>query len=257
MSTSSEPAQNISYSERYVAFLDILGFSNIVRLSVVSPEQTVGLIEILESMAKLDEELGLDAEVEQDDFKGQSFSDCLVLSEAASPTGLFHLLATVTSVTLRLLGVGIFTRGGIAKGKLHHTDKVVFGPAMLEAYRLEATIARYPRVLVDERTHQDYQSTAFSKQCETYERRPRLKLSEDGPPFVDIFQLLLNAPDDWADDIEKCRSSMEAALFASIYEPNHYEKMRWLSMYWNGIAQKRGAKQVKFPLAADWEKSQA
>jgi hypothetical protein len=38
------------YSERYVAFIDILGFSNIVRRSMQSPEQAEALIQIFDRM---------------------------------------------------------------------------------------------------------------------------------------------------------------------------------------------------------------
>ena len=105
-----------AYSDRYVAFLDILGFSSIVRRSVASPEQATKLIEILEDIANAKEGFCKDPPMSQDDFKA---TNCIVLSENASPTGLFHLLTIVSLLGLRLLANGILTRGGIAKGKLH------------------------------------------------------------------------------------------------------------------------------------------
>ena len=87
------------YSERYVAFLDILGFSDIVRRSTTLPEKATELIAILEDIANANQQFVEDMQLPTDDFKAQSFSDCIVLSENASPIGLFHLLASVTMLS--------------------------------------------------------------------------------------------------------------------------------------------------------------
>lgn len=142
------------YSDRYVAFLDILGFSNIVRESVSRPERAAELVKALNRIADRPSTFEV-GDFFRDDFKGQSFSDCIVLSENASSRGLAHLLGVVTRLSIELLANGIMLRGGISKGKLHHSDKVVFEPALIEAYRLESTIARYPRVVADQQTYED------------------------------------------------------------------------------------------------------
>jgi hypothetical protein len=38
----------------------------------------------------------------------------------------------------------------VARGKLIHTPKMLFGPAMVKAYQLESEAALYPRVILDE-----------------------------------------------------------------------------------------------------------
>ncbi len=136
------------YSDRYVAFVDILGFSDIVRNSETSPRQASALSKILERTASNRGET-FRAQA-ADDFKAQAFSDCLVISENATRGALVHLLQVVTFHALDLMSNGILTRGGIAKGKLYHSDKIVLGPALLEAYRLESRVARYPRILIDQ-----------------------------------------------------------------------------------------------------------
>jgi hypothetical protein len=244
----STDAEEVVYSKRYVAFLDILGFSDIVRQSGSSPGQAKQLISILKNIAKANVVYGSDDLVEEkDDFRAQSFSDCIVLSENASPKGLFRLLAAVTTLSFDLLSNGIFARGGIAKGDLHHSDTVVFGPAMLEAYRLESTIARYPRILADKATHLDYQQPQFAAICQTYKRCPKLAFDADGPPYLDVLQICRNIEPEWEEDIEKCRIEIQKALDASVYEPKHFEKLRWLTIYWNTVALDRGAPLVKFP----------
>src|SRR5665213_1592240 len=217
------------YSERYVAFLDILGFSDIVKRSTTFPEKATELIAILEDIANAKQEFAEDMQLPTDDFKAQSFSDCIILSENASPIGLFHLMASVTMLSFNLMSKGVFTRGGIAKGKLHHSDKVVFGPAMIEAYQLESLTSRYPRILVDQATHLDYSAPAYSAVGEEYNKVPTLRFADDGPPFLDVL-VLLRAPPlaERIDEINIIHAQIQDALNASIYEPKHFEKMRWL-----------------------------
>ncbi len=49
---------------------------------------------------------------------------------------------------MRLIYRGILCRGAITYGKLIHTDEVLFGPALTEAYILETKVALYPRVIL-------------------------------------------------------------------------------------------------------------
>jgi hypothetical protein len=238
-------ADDTVYSDRYVAFIDILGFSAIVRQSEGSSSRAKELVGILEKIPTLANEFADD--FDRDDFRAQSFSDCIVMSENSSPKGLFSLLASATALTFNLLSKGIFTRGGIAKGKLHHSDKIVFGPAMLDAYRLEATIARYPRVLVDKATHLDCRHPSFAAVCEPYVRSPKIRFDTDGPPFLDTLLFCRTAPSDFADEIAGCRAALQQALDNSVYDPGHYEKLRWLTIYWNGIALDAGGSPVDFP----------
>jgi hypothetical protein len=233
------------YSDRYVAFIDILGFSAIVRQLDGASKRAKELVGILENISTLTDQFAGD--FEKDGLRTQSFSDCIVMSENGSPKGLFSLLASATTLTFALLSKGVLTRGGIAKGKLHHSDKIVFGPAMLEAYRLESTIARYPRILVDKATHLDYQRPSFAAVCERYERSPKLSFDSDGPPFLDTLLLCRTAPNEFADEIADCRAALQQALNDSVYDPAHFEKLRWFTIYWNGIAMRVGGSPVEFP----------
>jgi hypothetical protein len=231
-----------------VAFIDILGFSDIVKQSVALTAKATELIAILEDIANAKQEFADDFEIVSDDFKAQSFSDCIVLSENASPVGLFHLMAAVTLLSFRLLSKGVFVRDGIAKGSLHHSDKVVFGPAMIDAYRLESTTARYPRILVDRATHLDYKAAEYAEVGAEWTKVPTLLFADDGPPFLDIL-VLLRSPtqEEYAGEIDNIRVQIQNALDESVYEPKHFEKLRWLTIYWNALALDLGAKVVDFP----------
>ena len=181
------------------------------------------------------------------------FSDCTVLSENASPIGLFHLLAAATALSLTLMESGLFVRGGIAKGHLHHSDKAVFGPALLDAYRMESTIARFPRILIDKATHADYRRTEFLSVRPEKGVSPKVSFDEDGPPFLDILYVIKETDAELEEKIAKCRTEIQKALDESVYEPKHYDKLRWLAIYWNGVAIDRGAATIRLPLIDNLE----
>ena len=98
--------KNQIYSERYVAFVDILGFSDIVRNSERSPRQARALVSVLERIrarslgGAVDDLFGVE-------FKVQSFSDIIVLSDKVTEAGLKYLLYSVANLTLDLLAQGI------------------------------------------------------------------------------------------------------------------------------------------------------
>jgi len=59
-----------------------------------------------------------------------------------------RILASVAEQALR---IGVLIRGGLSWGQLYHQSGVVFGEAMVDAYRLENGVAHTPRVVVSER----------------------------------------------------------------------------------------------------------
>src|SRR5690606_28453000 len=77
------------------------------------------------------------------------FSDCLVISfKTSEESEIFFTLQEIKWMIMRLVFQGILVRGAITYGKLIHTDKVLFGPALAEAYILESKAALYPRVIL-------------------------------------------------------------------------------------------------------------
>jgi hypothetical protein len=85
--------------------------------------------------------------------------------------------------------------------------------------------------------HQD-----FAK-IESGLRFPQIRLGDDGPPFLHVFVKFrgfnevettvnfLNSPE--VQEAQECQRSIQNLLDASIYEPSHYDKLRWLAIYWN------------------------
>jgi len=248
------------YSQRYVAFIDILGFSEHVRQSEHASAEAQKLIQILNRISQTwaDKTLQATHDTLGVEFRSTSFSDCTVLSEAVTPKALQYLLFRVSQFALDLLANGFLLRGAIAKGPLHHSEQAVFGPAFLKAYGLEQDIAKYPRIIVDQGTHEDFLQTQTVNMGEVYDRfiRPDLHHSDDGPVFVDIFSGYRIAGHIPYERIvmtgEACRASIQAKLDRSIYNPAHYKKLRWLAIYWNSV--RPTEEHVIFPAQRDFRR---
>ena len=151
------------YEERYVAFIDILGFSSLVNRAEKDSS-------LLERLASALEEQGIYSEIEKsmetlgskdpryffkNMFRMSTFSDNILISTKINPIGLGLITTLSTIICNRLLHQGIFTRGAISKGKLIHTNTMVLGTGLIRAYELEKAAAIYPRILIDESVVRD------------------------------------------------------------------------------------------------------
>ena len=139
------------YEKRIVAFLDILGFSTMVQDSKVDTEMRRKIMKAMKIIRK-------SGESEESEYKKVStFSDSAVISYPLhSNSSLFYLLIDVIHLQLMLGTIGVMIRGGIAIGDCYHDEKIVFGPAMNEAYRLENKVALWPRVVTHPKGQPNY-----------------------------------------------------------------------------------------------------
>ena len=141
------------YAEKFVAFVDILGFSVLVCESV-TPNGKVTLKQLLEALEHprpagsdtiIIERIG---DISKSGHQMSYFSDSVAISTDPTEAGLFHLVNHVERIGLRLLKLGFLCRGAVTKGLLYHRDNVVVGPALVEAVALEKNSAKAPRVIV-------------------------------------------------------------------------------------------------------------
>jgi len=134
-----------TYENRLVLFIDFLGFSEHVSRTVSEPAFLDVVMDAVKTLREV--------KMEHDVFRSQRmthFSDSVVLSyRVKEPSAVFWLLWQLGLAVIELAGKGFLVRGGITVGQLHHTHEMVVGPALVEAYRLESKVARYPRVIVD------------------------------------------------------------------------------------------------------------
>lgn len=141
----------VTYTKRICLFLDILGFSALVKSQ--SCEVVYNIVQ------------GIKSELESNKLAikqiyiepiATTFSDCIVLSIEADESDVEQASNILISATVKMLqetylNQQIALRGGMAYGELfHHRTDGVFGPAMIKAYELESQFADWPRVIFDQ-----------------------------------------------------------------------------------------------------------
>ena len=156
------------YEDRYVAFIDILGFRKLVKRTEEDAnllERLTSVLEDVRMFKKLEEHMDASGANDprhffQNMFKMTTFSDSILISTKINTIGLGEIIFISAIICNRLLHQGIFTRGAISKGKLIHTNAIILGDGLIKAYELEKTAAIYPRILIDEKILKDMNAIA-------------------------------------------------------------------------------------------------
>ncbi len=151
-----------------VAFIDILGFKNMVSKDIDSVILALRYIEMFcESFFKFPSRQAgkstfpLEYWPEYDYSNNQEemnkptvtmFSDSIVISKPFdSFFDISEFVEFISKIQYTLLTEGILIRGGISTGTLYHSAKYLFGSAIISAYQLESEKAIYPRIIIDEK----------------------------------------------------------------------------------------------------------
>jgi len=175
-----------------------------------------------------------------------TFSDCVVVSfKANEKSEIFHTLLEIKWMIMRLIYRGILCRGAITYGKLIHTNEVLFGPALAEAYILESKAALYPRVILHKNIIDmagEFRSSHHSPKVEQQYVKSLLEKDSDGMYYIDYFtkaQEELDDPQyDFPDYINRIGNTNRKGLMSSansIYKSDLKVKYRWMKERYNQL----------------------
>lgn len=158
------------FKECYVAFLDIMGFRNLVTRCEHDHELYGQLVAALLE-TKTHEQVFSQAQDTSSPHCGywvsqaQAFSDCVLLFVPRESDLLSLLVTSICHFHDRLLQLSVAIRGAVTIGGMHWEDSwgfdaptgahtpIAFGPGLIEAYELESTAAKYPRILISNSLH--------------------------------------------------------------------------------------------------------
>jgi len=167
------------YQERVVAFIDVLGFAELVRASDTDPTKRDKIAKFI-----MTDKLFADFTGNMFRMAAAFFSDSFVLSIGSDR--VFYLIREAGYLCRHLLLQGFPCRGAITTGSLYHQERIVVGPAFVKAYQLEQSVAIYPRVILDDATMQwwkhEFRPGSAHPHFESLVKRDR-----DGQHFIDIF----------------------------------------------------------------------
>jgi hypothetical protein len=194
----------MEYEERILCFLDILGFraqinQTVDKDGIALPAEIAKISDAFLLMRNM---LDIDKPGSSDGRAVTQFSDSIVISlPKKEPGGVFWTLSELRSVQLNLVFRGMLCRGAVVEGKVVHTDKLLFGPAMVAAYELESKAALYPRIILSDSLIELAESATFSHhsaQDEAKFVKSMLTRDSDGMWYIDYItkaQGELNDPD--------------------------------------------------------------
>lgn len=247
-----------SYKKMVVIFVDLLGTKNNVKF-----EDKYYIHRLFHGEAKINEQRNLEHVIYN--RKIYSFSDCAyffyyykenIEEERKNDMKLLQIaMANTANSLLRILNSGYLLRGGIAFGDAYLDDLGFFGPAIEEAYRLEASFADIPIIALSSELGERFCKWEDSEtNMEMVElmmtSRPTLVEQESGKYFLNMFYQLeafnssLSLEDENLNiynikeklfevisrDKEKYRN-MKRSETTDVKRSSVYEKISWMEEY--------------------------
>lgn len=254
-------AKKVTYEKRIVAFIDILGFKDIVKDSESDPSKiellysALHFLKVWETSERWNLEL---VEIEEDaqkrgvhnfDIRGKtnstSFSDSIVVSVKVDDN--INEMCSTLIVNLAFIGAvllekGILFRGGITIGNIVHRENgTVFGQALIDAYFLESKSAKFPRIILSDKIIKELNYPIETKK-DRYPYHQYVDRFEDG--CVGFHQMIYyQVIESWVemtkekliDSLEKVRKVIISGLDKSFQNPEIYEKYKWLKDQYNKL----------------------
>lgn len=217
----------MQYEKRVIVFLDLLGFKDFIHFTNKTAnnqnEKIQGVYDFFGFLRSI-------LEVNSNRLSATKskvlthFSDLIVISFPANDfDSVCEEIRDVQIIIGNCISHGFFSRGSIIYGDIVHTPEIIFGPGLIEAYEVERTKSKYPRVLVDEAIVKDF-----------HERKPSnsdlgslLSIDEDGEYYVDFFKKI-RPHLDHDEQYQKYILRMTKMLLDMSIKPNLREKLEWL-----------------------------
>jgi len=220
----------MDYEDRLIIYIDILGFSNFVNYTSqtrINSSEKIKRIDNLLSMIKNFFSNKHDPIQLSKTRQTTSFSDLIVISVSLEDidymdSEIYDVFYLLLNATLK----GFLLRGAIAYGKLIHTKDVIFGPGLIDVYNREKTIAKYPRVIIDDVIVSDLKDlpkkTKYAGNCERIISR-----DFDGIYYLDFLKSVRNEVDNFR-EYTLFLSSFCDILLGMMDNPLLKEKYLWL-----------------------------
>lgn len=242
------PKDLAEYEDRVIAFLDILGFSELVRRSANDSTQLSRLSQALLISPQLADNLP-EGSGAHSTARIHTFSDFVVVSHERTPQGLSAVIYLSWQIAKDWLSKGFLPRGGIAVGKLIHRTHngntsaapMVFGPAFLDAYGVESGIANVARIALHSSARKYREEVLTANDLSERDRSivgDLVAKCEDGPHAISTFSHLRNGGFSMRnvnvrDEAAQFKKELEDRLKNDGDNPAHYAKVSWLANEFN------------------------
>ncbi len=236
------------YEDRFVAFVDILGFKDLIKRTYgpnksVDPSQIREALQVPDPVEREMVVVGRIGDIADSGHRMAAFSDCVVITTDPSENGLIHILHHIAKIGFRLIQLGFLCRGGVSRGLVYHQNEMVFGPALIDAYRLEQS-ANMPRVILQE----EVMNMGLSVESPVHKIfRKFTRKDNDGKYYVNTLRVIRQIMDTESgppDEIREMCNRIERHLLnelARLSKDIHKkEKVEWFKNYFDWARDRSG-----------------
>jgi len=240
----------MNYEHRIVAFIDILAFASLLKKTrrQRGTGNSFDNEEVIEKLFKVFKRIRYLMGVDEpsDDIaesrRVSQFSDSVFISfiPEEEPKEFQYLLGELLYLHVELVRHNILIRGGVAYGPMIHAHEIIFGPALVQAYKLESSAAISPRIILPQSLYKS--DSEFNKliidRGSTAKLEDLLSLDEDDYYYLDYFdkcQLrnlgIFTNDINYINHLIKLKEVITKGLKSA--EPGIYSKYGWMKSKWN------------------------
>ncbi len=254
--------ENLKYEKRIIAFIDILGFRELIKDSEKNPATLEKIYEIIKYFKNWEkpESWNLKTiEIEEDaqkkglanfDLSNKStctcFSDSIIVSIKISDgdinSSLSTLIANISYIGSYIIQKGILLRGSITIGNIIHQDNgIILGQGFIDAYNLESKLATFPRIVVSDKLIKELNYPLEAKR-NRYPYHQYLTRDKDGCigfnqlKYFEVVQSWTEMKENILKDaLDKARKVIIEGLDYSFELPSVHSKYQWLKNEYNSL----------------------
>ncbi|MCM0042714.1 MAG: hypothetical protein NBV61_08125 [Algoriphagus sp.] len=254
--------ENLKYEKRIIAFIDILGFRELIKDSEKNPATLEKIYEVINYFKNWEkpESWNLKTiEIEEDaqkkglanfDLSNKSsctcFSDSIIVSikicDGDINALLSTLIANISYIGSYIIQKGILFRGAITIGNIIHQDNgIILGQGFIDAYNLESKLATFPRIVVSDKLIKELNYPLEAKR-NRYPYHQYLTRDKDGCigfnqlKYFEVVQSWTEMKEEILKDaLDKTRKVIIDGLDYSFELPSVHSKYQWLKNEYNSL----------------------
>lgn len=250
----------IKYEERILAFIDILGFKNMIAESEKNVNKIKKIHRALEflknqeknetwntELVEIEESAqykGIEKFIISDKISCMCFSDSIIVSIPAKDKINEYVSTLITRISFigaKLMTEGILLRGVITIGNLLHSDGIIMGQALIDAYELEKNVAGDARIIISQKLLEKMNYPIREKKY-SYPYHEYLMRFNDGcvgfhqMMYYQVLQSWENMnKDKMRQELEKMRQVIISGLDSFFQNPKVFQKYYWLMNQYNNL----------------------
>jgi len=224
------------YGKRLVAFIDILGFSALIK-SIKPGDSADTLLSKIEAVLT---QHVVAPWTQRGDTSARMFSDCICFSAPPTLGGFLLTITRLMNAQTALLQCGLLVRGAITTGRHYESARMIFSEALVRAYNIERTVACYPRIILDTDIVNEFYNPIKGEDKRRILANPFLLRDADGQVFVNYLSLISGPAADGKREryLEIQRALILKEQVEHAREPSVMAKLAWVVRYHNFISQR-------------------